>query len=98
MKYLFVILLLALIHSPIHAQKQTISVSGQVRCGTELVIGSLVTMLQPADSSIVAYAVTDKQGSLYTPCGHLTGRGSSQGDRLQYQAEDSTYQSSFANI
>lgn len=44
------------------AQTDTINVSGQVRCGTEPVKEVIVTMLQPSDSSIVAYAVTDGQG------------------------------------
>ena len=45
-----------------NAQTQTISVNGQARCGTEKVVGALVTLLQPTDSSIVAYTTTDKQG------------------------------------
>lgn len=44
------------------AQTDTINVSGQVLCGTEPVKEVIVTMLQPSDSSIVAYAVTDEQG------------------------------------
>lgn len=44
------------------AQTDTINVSGQVFCGTEPVKEVIVTMLQPSDSSIVAYAVTDEQG------------------------------------
>lgn len=44
------------------AQTDTINVSGQVRCGTEPAKEVIVTMLQPSDSSIVAYSVTDEQG------------------------------------
>lgn len=61
-KRIILFLLLCLSFFAAHAQKQTISVSGQVRCGTELMVGSLVAMLQPSDSSIVAYTTTDKQG------------------------------------
>ena len=58
----FILLLLVVPLRAVNAQTQTISVHGQVRCGTEKVVGALVTMLQPADSSIVAYTTTDKQG------------------------------------
>lgn len=44
------------------AQTGTINVSGQVRCGTEPANEVIVTMVQPSDSSIVAYSVTDEQG------------------------------------
>lgn len=59
--WFFLLLLVAPLHA-VNAQTQTISVHGQAHCGTEKVVGALVTMLQPADSSIVAYATTDKQG------------------------------------
>ena len=58
----FCLLLLVAPLRAANAQTQTISVHGQARCGTEKVVGALVTMLQPADSSIVAYTTTDKQG------------------------------------
>ena len=58
----FILLLLVVPLRAVNAQTQTISVHGQAHCGTEKVVGALVTMLQPADSSIVAYATTDKQG------------------------------------
>ena len=58
----FILLLLVVPLRAVNAQTQTISVHGQARCGTEKVVGALVTMLQPADSSIVAYTTTDKQG------------------------------------
>ena len=58
----FFLLLLVVPLRAVNAQTQTISVHGQAHCGTEKVVGALVTMLQPADSSIVAYATTDKQG------------------------------------
>lgn len=63
--FLLILLLLLPTIRTAHAQTPTIRVSGQVRCGTELVVGGLVTMLQPTDSTIVAYATTDKEG-LYT--------------------------------
>lgn len=59
--WFFLLLLVAPLRA-VNAQTQTISVHGQAHCGTEKVVGALVTMLQPADSSIVAYATTDKQG------------------------------------
>ena len=59
--WFFLLLLVAPLRAA-DAQTQTISVHGQARCGTEKVVGALVTMLQPADSSIVAYTTTDKQG------------------------------------
>lgn len=58
----FILLLLVVPLRAVNAQTQTISVHGQAHCGTEKVVGALVTMLQPADSSIVAYTTTDKQG------------------------------------
>ena len=58
----FCLLLLVASLRAANAQTQTISVHGQAHCGTEKVVGALVTMLQPADSSIVAYTTTDKQG------------------------------------
>ena len=58
----FFLLLLVVPLRAVNAQTQTISLHGQAHCGTEKVVGALVTMLQPADSSIVAYATTDKQG------------------------------------
>ena len=61
-RFWFVLLLLVAPLRAVNAQTQTISVSGQARCGTEKVVGALVTMLQPTDSSIVAYTTTDKQG------------------------------------
>lgn len=59
--WFFLLLLVAPLRAA-DAQTQTISVNGQARCETEKVVGALVTMLQPADSSIVAYTTTDKQG------------------------------------
>ncbi len=61
-RFWFILLLLVAPLRAVNAQTQTISVSGQARCGTEKVVGALVTMLQPTDSSIVAYTTTDKQG------------------------------------
>ena len=62
MRFGFILLLLVAPLRAVNAQTQPISVNGQARCGTEKVVGALVTMLQPTDSSIVAYATTDKQG------------------------------------
>ena len=61
-KLLFIIALLLMSHAVALAQSEPIVVSGQVRCGTEAVEGGIVSLLQPSDSSIVAYAVTDADG------------------------------------
>lgn len=61
-RHLFILLLLTLSHIITYAQIDTINVSGQVHCGTEYVEGCIVVMLQPSDSSIVAYATTNRQG------------------------------------
>ena len=61
-RFWYFLLLLVAPLSAVNAQTQTISVNGQARCGTEKVVGALVTLLQPTDSSIVAYTTTDKQG------------------------------------
>lgn len=61
-RILYLILLLLLGHTLAHAQSEPIVVSGQVRCGTEAVEGGIVSLLQPSDSSIVAYAMTDESG------------------------------------
>ena len=61
-RFWFILLLLVAPLRAVNAQTQTISVHGQEHCGKEKVVGALVTMLQPADSSIVAYTTTDKQG------------------------------------
>lgn len=51
------------------AQSDTIRVSGQVRCEDEPVEFVIVAMLQPSDSSIIAYTMTDEQGR-YTLCAY----------------------------
>ncbi len=61
-RLLFIITLLALGHVALHARTDTISVSGQVRCGADPVEYGIVSMLQPSDSGVVAYSVTDSQG------------------------------------
>ena len=61
-RFWYFLLLLVAPLSAVNAQTQTISVNGQARCGTEKVVGAPVTLLQPTDSSIVAYTTTDKQG------------------------------------
>lgn len=62
MMRLLSIIFLALGCGMAHAQTDTISVSGQVRCGAEPVESGIVALLLPSDSSIVAYAMTDRQG------------------------------------
>ncbi|MCM1313509.1 MAG: hypothetical protein NC206_09170 [Bacteroides sp.] len=44
------------------AQTDTIAVNGQVCCAAKPMEACIVTMLHPADSSIIAYAMTDGQG------------------------------------
>ncbi len=60
--FLFIIALLTLNHTAVFAQTDTISVSGQVRCGAEPVAYGIVSVLHPSDSSILAYTRTDGQG------------------------------------
>ena len=63
---LLVVLLVGL--SPARAQAQSqpqprlLSLGGQLRSGTEPVAGAVLALLQPADSSMLAYAITDSQG------------------------------------
>lgn len=61
-KRLFFLLLLMSVVVTVSAQSDTIRVSGQVRCENELVEFGIVAMLQPSDSSIIAYSMTDKHG------------------------------------
>ena len=61
-RILSLFLLLILGHVDASAESDTIRVSGQVRCGGEPVDQGIVAMLQPSDSSIIAYATTDVQG------------------------------------
>lgn len=56
------LLLLMLSHGIVCAQSDTIRVGGQVRCGNEPVDFCIVAMLQPSDSSIIAYTMTDEHG------------------------------------
>lgn len=44
------------------AQSDTLTVKGQVRCADEPLEACIVSLLNPADSSIVAYAMTDERG------------------------------------
>lgn len=62
MRYVLLILLLALSHTGTFAQSSTIRVSGHVRCGSDPVEACVVAMLHPSDSSMLAYAMTDKEG------------------------------------
>ena len=61
-RLLFILILLASGHLALQARIDTVSVSGRVRCGGEPVESAIVSLLQPSDSSIVAYSVTDRQG------------------------------------
>lgn len=61
-RFLFILILLVSGHPTLQARIDTVSVSGQVRCGGEPVESAIVALLQPSDSSIVAYSVTDRQG------------------------------------
>ena len=55
-------LLLMLNYTLICAQSDTIRVDGHVRCDNEPVEFGVVAMLQPSDSSIIAYTMTDEHG------------------------------------
>jgi len=55
-------ILLTLSQFTAFAQSLPTSIKGIVRCGKTPVEGSIVALLQPSDSSVVAYAMTNKQG------------------------------------
>lgn len=61
-KLLSFLLLLMLSYVTVSAQSDTIHVSGQVRCDNEPVEFGIVAMLQPSDSCIIAYTITDEHG------------------------------------
>ena len=61
-KFLAFLLFLMLSYVTVSAQSDTISVSGQVRCDNEPVEFGIVAMLQPSDSCIIAYTITDEHG------------------------------------
>lgn len=70
---LFVMVIMSLNAAMAHAQADTISVSGEVRCGAEPVEYAVVAMLQPSDSAIVAYALTDAGGRYSLKAAPVTG-------------------------
>ena len=61
-RLMFSLLLLMLNYTLICAQSDTIRVDGHVRCDNEPVEFGVVAMLQPSDSSIIAYTMTDEHG------------------------------------
>ena len=62
MQRLLLAILLTLSQFTAFAQSLPTSIKGVVRCGKTPVEGSIVALLQPSDSSVVAYAMTNKQG------------------------------------
>ena len=44
------------------AQTQTVTLSGQLRSGTEPVAGAVLALLQPSDSSLLTYTISDSEG------------------------------------
>ena len=68
LRRLLLLLVLLVGLSPARAQAQSqpqprrMSLSGQLRSGTEPVAGAVLALLQPTDSSMLAYAITDSQG------------------------------------
>lgn len=68
LRRLLLLLVLLVGLSPARAQAQSqpqarrLSLSGQLRSGSEPVAGAVLALLQPADSSMLAYAITDSQG------------------------------------
>ena len=62
MQRLLLAILLTLSQFTAFAQTLPTSIKGVVRCGKTPVEGSIVALLQPSDSSVVAYAMTNKQG------------------------------------
>lgn len=61
-KLLSFLLLLMLSYVTVSAQSDTIRVDGHIRCNNEPVEFGIVAMLQPSDSSIIAYTMTDEHG------------------------------------
>lgn len=63
---LLLVLLVGLSPTPAQGQSQPqprrMSLGGQLRSGAEPVAGAVLALLQPADSSMLAYAITDSQG------------------------------------
>lgn len=62
MQRLLLAILLTLSQFTAFAQTLPTSIKGVVRCGKTPMEGSIVALLQPSDSSVVAYAMTNKQG------------------------------------
>ena len=62
MQRLLLAILLTLSQFTAFAQSLPTSIKGIVRCWKTPVEGSIVALLQPSDSSVVAYAMTNKQG------------------------------------
>ena len=62
MRLLFLLVIIAVSCITVHGQTDTVRVNGQVHSGSEPVEYAIVAMLQPSDSSIIAYAMTDDKG------------------------------------
>ena len=59
---LLLLLSLILSFASVGAQTQTVTLSGQLRSGTEPVAGAVLALLQPSDSSLLTYTISDSEG------------------------------------
>ena len=59
---LLLLLSLMLSFASVGAQTQTVTLSGQLRSGTEPVAGAVLALLQPSDSSLLTYTISDSEG------------------------------------
>ena len=61
-RHLLLLLSLVLSFVSVGAQTQTVTLSGQLRSGTEPVAGAVLALLQPSDSSLLTYTISDSEG------------------------------------
>ena len=61
-RHLLLLLSLVLSFVSVGAQTQTVTLSGQLRSGTEPVAGAVLALLQPSDSSLLTYTISDSVG------------------------------------
>ncbi|MFC2382161.1 MAG: carboxypeptidase-like regulatory domain-containing protein [Porphyromonas sp.] len=59
---LLLLVILVLSFASVGAQTQIVSLSGQLRSGAEPVAGAVVALLQPSDSSLLTYTISDSEG------------------------------------
>ena len=59
---LLLLVTLVLSFASVGAQTQTVTLSGQLHSGTEPVAGAVLALLQPSDSSLLTYTISDSEG------------------------------------